>query len=75
MRLFYKIFLSFKSFNVFSSQLDACISAINDYIKLINSYPVNKKTEDLNKKLKQEQDPIKQANILMEILTLKGVKQ
>ena len=48
---------------------------ITDYIKLINSYPVNKKTEELNKKLKEEQDPIKQANILMEILTLKGVKQ
>ena len=48
---------------------------ITDYIELINSYPVNKKTEELNKKLKEEQDPIKQANILMEILTLKGVKQ
>ena len=48
---------------------------ITDYIKLINSYPVNKKTEELNKRLKEEQDPIKQANILMEILTLKGVKQ
>ena len=48
---------------------------ITDYIKLINSYPVNKKTEELNKRLKEEHDPIKQANILMEILTLKGVKQ
>ena len=48
---------------------------INDYIELINSYPVSKKTDELNRKLKEEQDPIKQANILMEILTLKGVKQ
>lgn len=48
---------------------------INDYIKLINSYPINKKVEELNKKMKEEQDPIKQANILMDILTLKGVKQ
>ena len=48
---------------------------IIDYINVINSYPTNKKADDLNKKLKEEQDPIKQANILMEILTLKGVKQ
>jgi len=48
---------------------------INDYIELINAYPVRKKTDELNRKLKEEQDPIKQANILMEILTLKGVKQ
>ena len=48
---------------------------INDYIELINSYPISKKTDELNRKLKEEQDPIKQANILMEILTLKGVKQ
>ena len=48
---------------------------IIDYINVINSYPTKKKTDDLNKKLKEEHDPIKQANILMEILTLKGVKQ
>lgn len=48
---------------------------IEDYIKLINSYPINKKTEELNQKLKEETDPINKANILMEILTLKGVKQ
>lgn len=48
---------------------------IYDYIKVINSYPINKKTSELNRKLKEEQDPIKQANILMEILTLKGVKE
>ena len=48
---------------------------IYDYIKVINSYPVNKKTDELNKKLKEEIDPIKQASILSEILILKGVKQ
>ena len=48
---------------------------ILDYIKVVNSYPVNKKTDELDKKLKEEKDPIKQANILAEILMLKGVKQ
>ena len=48
---------------------------IDDYIKVINSYAINKKTDELNKKLKEENDPIKQASILSEILSLKGVKQ
>ena len=48
---------------------------ILDYINLINSYPVNQKTTELEKKIKEEKDPIKQASILAEILTLKGVKQ
>ena len=48
---------------------------IEDYIKVINSYPINKKNNELNKKLKEEKDPIKQASILSEILSLKGVKQ
>jgi len=48
---------------------------IYDYIKVVNSYPINKKTDELNKKLKEEIDPIKQASILSEILILKGVKQ
>ena len=48
---------------------------IYDYIKVVNSYPVNKKADELNRKLKEEKDPIKQASILAEILTLKGVKQ
>lgn len=67
--------------NIFNSIImmdlkEKCSSEeIDDYINLINSYPVNKKTEELNKKLKEEIDPIRKANILMEILTLKGVKQ
>jgi len=47
---------------------------IKDYIKLINSYPINKKTAELNKQIKEEKDPIKQAKILSEILSLKGVR-
>ena len=48
--------------------------AIEDYIKVINSYPNKKRINELNKILKEESDPIKQANILNEILSLKGVK-
>ena len=47
---------------------------IEDYIKVINSYPTKKKENELNKLLKEEKDPIKQANILKEIMSLKGVK-
>jgi len=48
---------------------------IEDYIKIINKYPTTKKTEELNNKLKEEKDPLIQAKILSEILSLKGVKQ
>lgn len=48
---------------------------IEDYIKVINSYPVRKKINELTKKIKEESDPIKQASILSEMLLLKGVKQ
>ena len=47
---------------------------IEDYISVINSYPVKNKVNDLNKKLHAETDPLKQAEILKEILLLKGVK-
>lgn len=47
---------------------------IEDYIKLINSYPIKSRIDNLNKKLKEETNPLKQANILSEILSLKGVK-
>ncbi len=47
---------------------------IEDYIKVVSSYPIKKKVNDLKNKLKEEKDPIKQANILSEILSLKGVK-
>ncbi len=47
---------------------------INDYISVINSYPLKKKEKELDKLLKEEKDPLKQANILKEKLALKGVK-
>ena len=48
---------------------------IEDYIKVINSYPIKRKEKELKEKLKEEKDPIKQASILSEILSLKGVKR
>ena len=48
---------------------------IEDYIKVINSYPLKNKVNELSKKIKDEKDPIKQASILSEILSLKGVKE
>ncbi len=48
---------------------------IDDYIKVINSYPVKKKESELKEKLKKETDPLKQAKILSEIMSLKGVKE
>ncbi|MBQ9853803.1 MAG: DNA primase [Bacilli bacterium] len=47
---------------------------INDYISVVNMYPVKKKEKELNEKLKEETDPLKQARILCEKLALKGVK-
>jgi len=47
---------------------------IDDYILVVNSYPVRKKVAELNEKLKEETDPIKKASILSEKLALKGVK-
>ncbi len=48
---------------------------IEDYIKVINDYPIKRKEKELREKMKEEKDPIKQAAILSEILSLKGVKQ
>ena len=48
---------------------------IEDYIKVINSYPIKRKINELKNKLKEEKNPLIQANILNEILLLKGVKQ
>ena len=47
---------------------------IDDYIDVINSYPIKRKINELNKKLKEETNPTEQAKILSEILSLKGVK-
>ena len=46
---------------------------INDYINLVNSCPKKMKIESLNKMLKEEKDPLKQASILSDIMKLKGV--
>ena len=48
---------------------------IEDYINLVNAFPVKKKINDLNKKLKEETNPLEQAKLLKEKMLLKGVKQ
>ena len=48
---------------------------IEDYIKVINNYPIKRKEKELKERLKKEESPTKQASILAEILSLKGVKQ
>ena len=48
---------------------------IEDYIKVINEYPIKRREKELQEKLKEEKDPLKKASILSEILSLKGVKQ
>jgi len=75
------IHLKDKEFKLFNEILNMNINEeyimeeIEDYIKVINSYPIKNKVDELNKKIKEETDPIKQASILSEILSLKGVKQ
>ncbi len=46
---------------------------INDYIKVVNYVPVEDRIKELNIELKKENDPLRQANILSEIMKLKGV--
>lgn len=48
---------------------------IEDYIKVINSFPIKKKINELEEKMKDEKEPLEKAKILNEILSLKGVKQ
>ena len=48
---------------------------IEDYIKVINDYPVKRKINELERQIKEETDPMKQAKILNEMLILKGVTQ
>lgn len=47
---------------------------IEDYISVVNSFPVKKKVNDLNKLLKEETNPLEQVKILKEKMSLKGVK-
>ena len=48
---------------------------IDDYIKVIKDYVRNKKIKELENELKNEVDPLKQANILNEILSVRGVRK
>lgn len=52
---------------------DYSMEEIDDYIKLVNYIPILDRIRDLNIELKKENDPLKQANILSEIMRLKGV--
>ncbi len=45
---------------------------IEDYIFVVNSYHREVKINNLNKKLKEEKDPLKQAEISMEIMKIRG---
>ncbi len=51
---------------------DFQIEEIEDYIFVINEYHKEVKINDLNKKLKEEKDPIKQAKISEEIMKIRG---
>ena len=48
---------------------------IEDYIFVVNEYHKEVKINDLNKKLKEEKDPLKQAKISLEIMKIRGVKK
>ncbi len=48
------------------------IEEIEDYIFVINEYHKEEKIKSLNKKLKEEKDPLKQAKISEEIMKIRG---
>ena len=51
------------------------IEEIEDYIFVINEYHTEVKINDLNKKLREEKDPLKQAKLSEEIMKIRGVKK
>ena len=51
------------------------IEEIEDYIFVINEYHKEVKINDLNKKLREEKDPLKQAKLSEEIMKIRGVKK
>lgn len=53
---------------------DFQINEIEDYIFVINEYHKEVKIENLNKKLKEEKDPLKQVEIAIEIMKIRGEK-
>lgn len=52
---------------------DFKIEEIEDYIFVINEYHKEVRISNLNKKLKEEKDPLKQAKISEEIMKIRGV--
>ena len=50
------------------------IEEIEDYIKCINEYHKKSIIDKLKLDLSREPDPMKQANILNEIMKIRGVK-
>ena len=48
---------------------------IEDYIYVVNEYPKNMRVNELNIKLKKEENPLEQAKILKEIMEIRGVKK
>ena len=51
------------------------VREIEDYIFVINDYHKKVKIDSLNKMLKEEKDPLKQAKISEEIMEIRGVKK
>ena len=51
------------------------VREIEDYIFVINEYHKKVKIDSLNKMLKEEKDPLKQAKISEEIMEIRGVKK
>lgn len=51
---------------------DFQIKEIEDYIFVINEYHKEMRVKDLNEKLKEEKDPLKQAKISEEIMKIRG---
>lgn len=51
---------------------DFRVEEIEDYIFVINEYHKEEKVKSLNKKLKEEKDPLKQAKISEEIMKIRG---
>ena len=62
--------------NIISLNLkeDYTIEEIDDYIKCINDFYKKNLIDKLKKYLKNEDNPMKQANILKEIMKIRGVK-
>ena len=47
---------------------------IDDYIKVIKDYLKNTKIKQLEETMKKETDPLKQAQIAKDILSIRGVR-